>query len=318
MIFVENSQKIENISAVQVISGQNGVITHIQPPFQHFSFKISRILSNFLFFSKMSDIKPCVHDSFSEVLDSPEFLRRTLHIIVLIGLPIHIFGGFCIIFKTPVQMANMKWVMLNLHLWSVALDISFSVLVVPYLYTPVLAGYSLGVLQDFGVRMADMYYLTCVLIAGLLISVALLFETRFFILYARESFWRHLRRPWLILNYLIAATYMIPTYIAIPEQQYGKWFQFRRYPCLPPEVYDEKVFILTTWSTGVAYNMSLNTAVQQAIIFVILTYWNMKKSIGQVKLSKKTMDMHRKFLRALVLQVSNKKSNVVLATYIFS
>lgn len=133
-----------------------------------------------------------------------------------------------------------------------------------------------------------------------------LFETRFFILYAKQSCWKHLRRPWLILNYTICVVYMIPTYLSIPDQKTGKAYQFSKYPCLPQEVYDEKVFLLTTWSTGYAYNMSLNTAVQQTLIFVFLIYWNMRKSMVEVKMSKRTLDMHRTFLKTIILQVCLK------------
>ncbi|CAP36007.2 Protein CBR-SRH-276 [Caenorhabditis briggsae] len=140
--------------------------------------------------------------------------------------------------------------------------------------------------------------------ARVIVSVACLFETRFFILYARETFWKHLRRPWLLFNYTIALTYMLPTYLAVPDQISGKIYQFGRYPCLPKEVYDEKVFLLSTWSTGVAYNSCLNTATQQALIIVGLIFWNMRKSTNGVKISKKTLEMHRLFLRALILQVT--------------
>ncbi|PIC14609.1 hypothetical protein B9Z55_026861 [Caenorhabditis nigoni] len=227
-----------------------------------------------------------------------------MHILCLISLPIHIFGTVCIIFKTPNQMKSMKWPMLNLHLWSISLDLSFNCLVIPFMYQPVLAGYSLGIFGALGVEGKDMYYLCMVQVAGVIVSVACLFETRFFILYARETFWKHLRRPWLLFNYTIALTYMLPTYLAVPDQISGKIYQFGRYPCLPKEVYDEKVFLLSTWSTGVAYNSCLNTASQQTLIIVGLIFWNMRKSTNGVKISKKTLEMHRLFLRALILQVT--------------
>ncbi|CAI2353001.1 unnamed protein product [Caenorhabditis sp. 36 PRJEB53466] len=246
----------------------------------------------------------CTTGSFAAFLDTPQFLSSTLHIITLTGLPIHVFGAMCIVFRTPPQMANMKWVMLNLHIWSVALDVTFGFLVVPFTYEPVLAGYPLGVLAEFGVDMKYQYYLCVVLVAGVLVSVAVLFETRFFVLYARDSFWRHLRCPWLIINYLIAFTFMLPTYFMIPEQVSGKRYQFGRYPCMPDEVYDEKVFLLSTWSSAVGYNSNLNTAGEQALVFMILIYWNMRKSMSRIKLSKKTLEMQRSVLRALILQVT--------------
>ncbi|EFO99735.1 hypothetical protein CRE_18728 [Caenorhabditis remanei] len=254
----------------------------------------------------------CQNASFFHFLDTPQFLSTTMCIICLIGLPIHVIGAICIIFKTPSQMNSMKWPMLNLHLWSASLDFSFGVLIVPFMYQPVLAGYSLGILNEFGVPMKDMFYLAVVQIGGVMVAVTILFETRFFILYARETFWKHLRRPWLVLNYLICLVYFVPTYLAVPDQKTGKEYQFGRYPCLPNEVYEDKVFLLTTWSTGVGYNSLLNTTPQQTLIFILLIYWNMKKSMSGLKMSKKTVDLHRRFMRSLVLQVTIPVVTVIL------
>uniref|UniRef100_A0A1I7UEV1 F-box domain-containing protein n=1 Tax=Caenorhabditis tropicalis TaxID=1561998 RepID=A0A1I7UEV1_9PELO len=145
-----------------------------------------------------------------------------------------------------------------------------------------------------------------------MVSITLLFETRFFILYASDTPWRHFRRPWLLLNYSIALLGMIPTYLSIPDQQSGKTYQLGRYPCLPAEVYEDRVFLLSTWSTGVALNSLLNTTTQQTILFISLIYCNMKKSMSQVKMSKKTIDLHRKFMRSLVLQVAIPVATVIL------
>ncbi|EFP00305.1 hypothetical protein CRE_18726 [Caenorhabditis remanei] len=108
----------------------------------------------------------CQNVSFFHFLDTPQFLSTTMYIICLIGLPIHVIGAICIIFKTPSQMNSMKWPMLNLHLWSASLDLSFGFLIVPFMYQPVLAGYSLGILNEIGVPAKDMYYLAVVQIAG--------------------------------------------------------------------------------------------------------------------------------------------------------
>ena len=101
---------------------------------------------------------------------------------------------------------------------------------------------------------------------------------------------------------------MLPTYLAVPDQKTGKEYQFGRYPCLPNEVYEYKVFFLSTWSSGVAYNMCVNTAGQQTLLFVGLIFWNMKKSMGEAKWSKRTMSMHRMFFKTLILQVSLESS----------
>nr|pir hypothetical protein C17F4.4 - Caenorhabditis elegans [Caenorhabditis elegans] len=65
--------------------------------------------------------------------------------------PIHIFGGYCILLKTPKIMKSVKWALFNLHFWSSFLDISISLLAQPFLCAPVFAGYQLGILSWIGV-----------------------------------------------------------------------------------------------------------------------------------------------------------------------
>ncbi|CAO4377580.1 unnamed protein product [Caenorhabditis nigoni] len=84
----------------------------------------------------------------------------------MIGLeiPIHMFGVFCILFRTPGSMRSVKWGMLNLHVWSMGLDLGVSLLTIPYILYPALAGFTLGVLTDFDVPMAYQAYMLAVLI----------------------------------------------------------------------------------------------------------------------------------------------------------
>ena len=83
--------------------------------------------------------------------DSPEFVSLSLHIVTVFSAPIHLFGAYCILIKTPEQMKSVKWYMFTFHIWTVLFDLSLSFLVIPFILAPAAAGYPLGVLQWFGI-----------------------------------------------------------------------------------------------------------------------------------------------------------------------
>lgn len=80
-------------------------------------------------------------------MDTPNFLSTSLHIMSCVEVPVHIFGAYCILCKTPITMKSVKWSMLNLHFWSVFLDLTISILVIPYILFPAVVGRSLGLLE---------------------------------------------------------------------------------------------------------------------------------------------------------------------------
>ncbi|CAP22485.2 Protein CBG01189 [Caenorhabditis briggsae] len=83
--------------------------------------------------------------------DSPKFLSMVLHMNTIISTPIHLFGFYCIIWKTPMIMKSAKLYLLNLHFWIFSFDYSISILMMPFLLIPHYAGYTLGVLSWFDV-----------------------------------------------------------------------------------------------------------------------------------------------------------------------
>ena len=92
-------------------------------------------------------------------MDSPEFLASSLHFMTCLEVPVHLFGAYCIIFKTPSTMNSVKFSMLNLHFWSVFLDLTISLLTTPYVLFPALVEKSLGVLEYFNVSVPIQLYL---------------------------------------------------------------------------------------------------------------------------------------------------------------
>lgn len=102
--------------------------------------------------------------NYSSYLDTADFQALALHIMIGIEIPVHFLGFYCILFRTPISMKAVKWGMLNLHIWSIGLDLGVSLLTVPYILYPALAGVTLGILSKFGFPVSYQTYLLGVLI----------------------------------------------------------------------------------------------------------------------------------------------------------
>lgn len=95
-------------------------------------------------------------------LESDLFYTISLHSLSAIHIPLHIFGAYIILKKTPKEMARVKISMLVMHLtwvflittvvllfWNFRfawLDIYNSVLSIPIFIVPIFSGYPLGLL----------------------------------------------------------------------------------------------------------------------------------------------------------------------------
>lgn len=97
--------------------------------------------------------------------DTPKFLSTSLHFITCIEIPVHVFGVYMILCNTPDSMKSVKWSMFNLHVWSVFLDLSISLMTSPFALFPVLAGFPCGVLKEFGIPTPAQIFIVVVLFA---------------------------------------------------------------------------------------------------------------------------------------------------------
>uniref|UniRef100_A0A1I7V267 Serpentine Receptor, class T n=1 Tax=Caenorhabditis tropicalis TaxID=1561998 RepID=A0A1I7V267_9PELO len=169
-------------------------------------------------------------------MDTPEFVSTSLHIITIFATPFHILGIYCILFQTPKAMSSVKWAMFNFHFWCMLLDWSLTILTVPFILFPAMAGFPLGILKDFGVPTDYQVYLIVTLISGkshlfckcapmtitaVGASMKFIFENRYYIMFARETRWKHCRRLFLTINMFLYATFFIPALIMVPDQEEG-------------------------------------------------------------------------------------------------
>ncbi|CAO4377494.1 unnamed protein product [Caenorhabditis nigoni] len=240
----------------------------------------------------------------SSYFSTAEFMALAFHVLTIIEIPVHIFVGYVIIFKTPSKMGNVKWYMFNVHLWSAILDISFTFLVTPYFIFPATAGYSLGIFICFGLDPAYQVTVLVVEIGMTIISILVLFENRYtFLAASRNEFWKKFRKGSFVILYIVAWTYFIPFIFQVPDPSIAVPIVLKQLPTLRC-FYTGPIFVFTLDSTVVARVTMLKLIIEFSYLglLVYLTFRSLIKQTQSAALSKKTLTLQRKFFGSIIIQ----------------
>ncbi|CAL2043519.1 unnamed protein product [Caenorhabditis brenneri] len=241
---------------------------------------------------------------FLSYLHTPEFLSTSLWIIFILELPLHIFGAYCILIKTPKLMKSVKWIMLNLHFWSVALDWGITFLTKPFVLFPAMAGIPLGVLSSLGVPTGIQIYLIVTLFCVECAAIVSIFENRYYLTFGKTTSWRHVRKPFMTFNYFLAFSIFLPAYLNAPDQAFGLQKLYEDLPELPDYIHNLNLYVIAT-----EYSLVIGPVVfmgalllSEALAFMVLMYLGTQKALKLMTMSENTVYMHRRFLRALYIQ----------------
>ncbi|CAL2043693.1 unnamed protein product [Caenorhabditis brenneri] len=247
---------------------------------------------------------PCPSDN--NYLASMDFINISLHSMTLIFLPLHALGYYCILKKTPVQMSSVKWHFLLLHSLCFALDVIITLFAVPYAMFPAMAGYGLGFIDSPGLFL----YLMVTVITATSTTIFVIFENRFFILFAERSWWRHVRKYFIAISYSMVPLYFLPAQFYIPEQESARKIVWDSLGCQPELPSHRELFVLSTEYTIPGYSVVIAESVpgSQITIFTVLLsfqftkafyYSNIKK---RSRISEKTAKMQRRLVYSITVQ----------------
>ncbi|PIC24052.1 hypothetical protein B9Z55_017521 [Caenorhabditis nigoni] len=202
-------------------------------------------------------------------------------------------------------MGSAKWYLLNLHVSCILLDWGITVLSVPYLILPVWGGYPLGILRYwFGVPVLVQIYVVATMIFVVVTSIVLIFENRFYQLYARNSLWRYLRMPFIIINYFLDVTHLLPACFMIPDQGIALEFAYKLIPNLSEQTKAEQIFILSTdFRVKIPFILMGLKKCVETYMFIGLMNRNMNLESRSFAKSENTMNLQRKFFNAIKAQV---------------
>uniref|UniRef100_A0A1I7SYC7 G_PROTEIN_RECEP_F1_2 domain-containing protein n=1 Tax=Caenorhabditis tropicalis TaxID=1561998 RepID=A0A1I7SYC7_9PELO len=147
----------------------------------------------------------------------------------------------------------------------------------------------------------------------LVISMAILFETRLLTFTVRDHWWRKYRVPWFALNFISACFWPLPIYLDVPEQKYAKELIMKEFPCKPDYTDFELVFVFTIDNTipGLACLVMLCILCPQILIYAIGTGRLLSQQM-KMSISKNTIKMQMNFQKALYLQVKSSMNQSYL------
>ncbi|CAL2043714.1 unnamed protein product [Caenorhabditis brenneri] len=249
-------------------------------------------------------------------ISTPDFVIQCYHILSCFEVPIHLFGAYVIIFVTPVSMKSVKWSLLNVHFWSAFLDWSFSILTVPYMLLPTMAGMSMGFLTFIGVPIRFHAYIVVCVFATAGTSIVAIAENRLYTLFLRSHWWRKVRLPFLVLHYLLPPLCFVFMFLNVPNQQTALE-NLKKKIRIDPLIFEQDVFVLAedflVMMTCCVFFATIY--ISEIMIMVCLLIINLEKEARNARLSKRTMKLQGNLLRAVMVQVMTPYIFVVLPLF---
>ncbi|KAF1749959.1 hypothetical protein GCK72_016504 [Caenorhabditis remanei] len=234
-----------------------------------------------------------------------DFYLTALHVLTAIEIPVHLFGAYIVIFKTPKKMSSIKSSMLLLHSMSAFLDFYLSFLTSPVLTIPSSAGYPLGLSKWLEVPTSIQVYLGFSFVSAVSVSIVLLFEGRYHVLiHGANTIYSWRRKLHCILLYILSFLFFSPGYLEIPDQSQGKLALLQKLPCFPQELLNRPgFFVLAVDATICLICVSIMTVflMSQGLFYAISIAWKLSQSSPK---SRTVTKMQKQLMIALGIQVT--------------
>ncbi|PIC39780.1 hypothetical protein B9Z55_011361 [Caenorhabditis nigoni] len=243
-------------------------------------------------------------DSF---LESSRFLAYALHTLTSIEMPLHIFGAYLIITKTPRNMKTAKYSILQLHLACTVMDLTITSLWIFYSWIPSSSGYAVGLMSNIGVNPLFQSFLAFNTMSAVAVSYVCLFENRYDAVVigsiGRSENRNIYRVIYFIINIVILETILGYIFWKVPELNQTRMAE--RLPCLPKEFFENPNLInINSGDTIIPYlALSIMCILFfQGAYFLVYTIYHLFKDT--VYVSKSTRKMQQKFFISLFLQAT--------------
>nr|AET63312.1 SRH-44 [Caenorhabditis remanei] len=247
--------------------------------------------------------------------DTWQFQATFSHIIMLVTLPINIFGGYCIIKKTPRNRRSARWYLLHLHAWTIISDVLIGGLVCPYMFFPVLVGISVGVFSWFSVPVWIQVFCAQVGLGGLATAIVMLFENRHNTLvrgkFKIEADW--IRYTFYGVNGIYALLFLLPVYFRIPDPVWAKPILLKvLLPCPHPSYFQDNVFVFSMEISTVTGSAGVFLLFFLAEVFILCIHSSYFLLSLKTHMSAATRKLQQKFFVDMIFQVSVPVGVIVL------
>ncbi|ULT87128.1 hypothetical protein L3Y34_006719 [Caenorhabditis briggsae] len=168
-------------------------------------------------------------------------------------------------------------------------------------------GYSLGILEDFGVPNIIQTTAVFLFLIYVLISILAIFENRFHVVcnFRWKVKWTLVRRYWLGIHYFVGLVVLIPFFFLVPDQREARIAVLKQLPCLPDYITNAPLFITSDDYTYHVTSLALFLVIgiTESVIFILLLVSNTIQQLRAKKMSQKLFEIQKKFFIALVIQM---------------
>ncbi|PIC26948.1 hypothetical protein B9Z55_019362 [Caenorhabditis nigoni] len=239
-------------------------------------------------------------------LATDEFYAGTLHILTAIEVPVHLFGAYIIVAKTPKKMRTVKGSMLLLHFVGAFVDVYLSFIATPVLTLPVCSGYPLGFSLVLGIPTNVQVYLGISFVGVIAVTILTFFEDRYHrLIHGHGS---NGKRSWkrmfyVVIHYIVSVLFIAPGYLNIPDQAVGRAATKKTIPCIPDDVLNRPgYFVLSVVNTIPCLCLVFMFAlvVPQGAYFVGSIFYYLFNTVSK---SQTTNRLQKQFFFALCIQI---------------
>lgn len=137
------------------------------------------------------------------------------------------------------------------------------------------------------------------------VSFLAIYENRYFILFAKNSNWKHWRKIFLPFMCIFVPLFFLPPFLQIPDQEIARLYVQKEIPCLNlTSVQDRELFVLSMNSNLPGYCVIIGTfaIIGSTGIIFLLTLYQLFKRNKSFKLSSRSYQLQKNFLIAITLQ----------------
>ncbi|CCD66310.1 Serpentine Receptor, class H [Caenorhabditis elegans] len=236
----------------------------------------------------------------------------TSHFLTAFSLPVYLFGGYCILYKSPKEMSTYRIPLFNFHVWTCLADVFLNCLGTPYIFLPTLTGFSVGLLNFLGVPPKIQAWLAFQSLNFMLLSTTILVENRNnAIPFNKFKITRKSTKTiYYLTKLLIGVFYAASFTFFIPANQEEALFKvLRRLPCPSQDFFTaSNIFVLCIDDYHIHFLIAFTVLgvvveVIQILFYLTCCVYYLFFSIRSFT-SKTTRKLQIKFLASILLQIS--------------
>ncbi|CAR98393.1 Protein CBG26920 [Caenorhabditis briggsae] len=222
----------------------------------------------------------------------------------LLVTPLHLFGAYCILKKTPSTMHSVKLTLLNFHFWNVLVDLMLNVFAIPFPLFPSASGFLLGLFSYWGIRQTVQLWILITSLCFICVSTTMIFENRFRLLNHKNKHWKKFQPFWVVGNILFVFIFLIPTMLQVPDQDQARQMVFSVLPCIPDFLYSTEIIVPSLNNDIIVFTAFLFILVVfgQLLTFTIVIIVQLSSNFGANLLSESTRRLQKNLLKALIWQ----------------